>query len=205
MSTASAESPLVFKTSSCHKNRKGWLGGLVVFGVLLFMGNKLFLSCYCRPAAESVPLLSSTWIQLPVDRVDFLQHTDSPFSSSAEKQHLTLLVPWDPRQLCYMHVHRSGLWTRLACCTGYDLIRCICQSSGPTVVMCHKSFDSAWILKNEDIFIHPQVFKLCIWFFFLFALKYHPKYICTCYTMTVNALKGRRLISIENSEATIFW
>lgn len=44
------------KTSSCHKNRKGWLGGLVVFGVFLFMGNKLFLNCFRRPAAESVPL-----------------------------------------------------------------------------------------------------------------------------------------------------
>lgn len=128
MSTASAESPPFFKTSSCHKKRKGWLGGLVVFGVLLFMGNKLFLNCSCRPAAERVPLLSSTRIQLPVDGANFLQHIDSSFSGSAEKQHLTLLVPWDPRQSCYMHVLCSGLWALLACRTGYDLIRCICHN-----------------------------------------------------------------------------
>lgn len=122
--TVSAEWPLFFKTSSCHKNRKGWLGGLVVFGVLVFMGNNLFLNCSCRPAGESAPFsaqheCSYPWMESIFSSI--LTHSSAALLKNSILRYLYCGIPGN-RATCMCFALVSELYMRV------DLIRCICHN-----------------------------------------------------------------------------
>lgn len=124
-------------------------------------------------------LLPCCWTTYPcsawlVDGVDFLKHIDSSFSGSAEKQmHVSLLVSWDLGQ--YLATCMCFGWTVNSTCVLYcirfDYMHMPWWSAAPIVVTCNKSFDSAWMLKNEDTFIQLQFSSSVFDFFFQFRWK----------------------------------
>lgn len=156
-------------------------------------------------------LLPCCWTTYPcsawlVDGVDFLKHIDSSFSGSAEKQmHVSLLVSWDLGQ--YLATCMCFGWTVNSTCVLYcirfDYMHMPWWSAAPIVVTCNKSFDSAWMLKNEDTFIQLQFSSSVFDFFFHFGgknlVRYLSKYTCMFVTKRTNK---KQLVSIENGEAT---
>lgn len=122
MSTVSAETLGFFKTSSCHKKRKGWLGDLVVF---YSWETSSFSNVPASLLQNGVPLLSMTrgWSRFSQAYWLILQRLCWKTNAC-----IAIGIVGSRAISRCIHVLRSGLWTLLACCTVYALIRCICHN-----------------------------------------------------------------------------